>query len=53
MTALSLVLSSAIGTLALRHLSRVINADGFRQRPAPRSHVEDLDPRPSAGHRVR
>jgi len=48
MTLLILILSTAIGALALWFLNRVISADGFGRRPAPRSHAEELDPRPSA-----
>ena len=53
MTALNLILGSAIGALALWYLKRVIDADGFGHRPAPRSHVDELAPRPLAGHLVR
>ena len=48
MTVLILILSIAIGALALWYLNRVIDADGSGHRPAPRSHPEELDPRPSA-----
>jgi hypothetical protein len=48
MTVLILILSIAIGALALWYLNRVIDADGSGRRPAPRSHTEELDPRPSA-----
>jgi uncharacterized membrane protein len=48
MTLLILILATAIGALALWFLNRVIDADGFGRRPAPRSHAEELDPRPSA-----
>ena len=47
MTVLILLLSTAIGALALWYLNRIVHADGFGHRPAPRSHVEELDPRPS------
>jgi hypothetical protein len=30
-------------------LARTIEGDGFGHRPTPRSHVEELDPRPSGG----
>jgi hypothetical protein len=49
MIVLTLILSIAIGALALWYLNRVIDADGSGHRPAPRSHTEEeLDPRPSA-----
>jgi len=48
MTLLILILSIAIGALALWYLNRVIDADGTGRRPAPRSHTDELDPRPSA-----
>ncbi|MGH3316650.1 MAG: hypothetical protein ACRDO0_10955 [Nocardioidaceae bacterium] len=48
MTVLILIFSIAIGALALWYLTRVIDADGFGRRPAPRSHTEELDPRPAA-----
>jgi hypothetical protein len=49
MTVLILILSTLIGALALWILNRVIDADGFGHRPAPRSHEDELDPRPGRG----
>ena len=48
MTVLILILSTVIGALALWALNRVIASDGRGHRPVPRSHDEELDPRPSA-----
>jgi hypothetical protein len=47
MTVLILILSTVLGAVALWYLNRFVDADGFGHRPAPRSHVEELDPRPS------
>jgi hypothetical protein len=46
MTVLILILSTVIAALALWGLNRVIAADGRGHRPAPRSHVDEVDPRP-------
>jgi hypothetical protein len=48
MTALILILSTVIGALALWALNRVIDADGRGRRPVPRSHNDEVDPRPWA-----
>ncbi|MDQ4008240.1 MAG: hypothetical protein M3211_09135 [Actinomycetota bacterium] len=48
MTVLILILSTVLGALALWALNRVIAADGRGHRPVPRSHLDEVDPRPWA-----
>ena len=43
-----LILLTVVGTLALWGLNRLIDGDGLGHRPAPRSHEDELDPRPWA-----
>lgn len=43
MTVLILILSTAIGAVALWFLNRVINADGLGHRSPPPSHHADLE----------
>ena len=40
------LLALALLGLALWSMARFVAGDGLGQRPAPRSHLDELDPRP-------
>ena len=52
MSVLVLILATVIGAVALWRLNQFIDGDGFGRRPAPPSHDEEQDPRPSAARRL-